>query len=244
MVCPERKDVNRRESPSAKTEGVVVVFNPWTKMVLVPSTANVLSINDCLPGNSSKFQSSDNGELSRAVDDTILSCPLTLEYVTLLRDPRHWKTCEGKMVIVVLNRDGNAMDAMRLMLVVLLSKNVTLTGPRDPTAPGCTLEQSNVGGLEPGSNRQSALMSSHFRSIPIVDPTTARSPGTSTGTTTLVSLSLTTVQTVLTSKNVRNPCCNLHGASVAFSGAANSNEKFPTPLVVNTDVSGTVVEAT
>ena len=148
MVCPERNDISSLDSPSAKTEGVVVVFKPWTKIVLVPTTANVLSIKDCFPGNASKFQSAYTGVLSVARDVTILNCPLTLEYVTLLSDPKHWNTCDGTMVTVVLNRDGNAMAAMRLMAVALLGKNVTLTEPRGPTAPGCTLEQSNVGGSE------------------------------------------------------------------------------------------------
>ena len=84
----------------------------------------------------------------------------------------------------------------------------------------------------------------HSNSIPIVDPTTALSLGISTGTITLVSLSFTTVDRELTSRNVRNPCCSLHGAVDEFSGAANPNEKFPSPLVVNTVVSVTVVEVT
>jgi len=84
----------------------------------------------------------------------------------------------------------------------------------------------------------------HSNSIPIVDPTTALSLGISTGTITLVPLSFTTVDRELTSRNVRNPCCNLHGAVDEFSGGANPSEKFPNPLVVNTAVSGTVVEAT
>jgi len=79
MVSPERKDMNKRDSPFAKMEGIVVVFIPWTTIVLVPTIAKALSISDSFPGNSFRSHSSVSGELPMASDVTILNWPLTLE---------------------------------------------------------------------------------------------------------------------------------------------------------------------
>ena len=73
MVSPERNDMNKRDSPFAKTEGIVVVLIPWTTIVLVPTMAKALSISDCFPANSFRFHSSVSGELSTASDLTILN---------------------------------------------------------------------------------------------------------------------------------------------------------------------------
>ena len=72
MVSPERKDMNTRAKPSAKTEGTVVVFIPWTTMVLVPIVARTLSTSDLLPGNSSKFQNVVRGILAMGSEERML----------------------------------------------------------------------------------------------------------------------------------------------------------------------------